>query len=238
MIKNTDSLGNTLTQEQIEYFKNSKIVNSNGNLLVCYHGSPNAGFKEFNPKDNKSQFGKYKFGDHNVNYFTTDRNSAASYTEFGYDDGTIYECYINIVNPFIVDNKSEADIKTHLNIKDDRLRKRELDLFEKIFDKWKGVIMDASDFRLNELNRDLKKLNYELRPSEEYEKGTDPMDMEYFDLWYLGKNSFAGAESIVEYQYSTDELFSDDMYEELKSTIVGDTPEDYSFSTDDIVRYV
>lgn len=238
MIANKDSLGNELTKEQIEYFKNTKIVDKDNNLLVVYHGSPTPYFKEFNPKDSKSQFGKYKFGDHNVNYFTTDRKSASTYTEFGYDDGTIFEVYVNIENPYIVDNKSEAEIKSHLNIKDDRLRKQQLELFDRIFNKWKDKILDYSDYRFDELNNDLHKLNLELRPSDCYDEGTDPMDIDYFDLWNLGRNSFIGAEHIIEYQYSTDELFNDDMYDELKSKIVGEDPNDYFFSTDDIVRFV
>ena len=238
MINSKDNLGNQLSKEQIEYFKNTKIVDKNNNLLVCYHGSPNPNFKEFNPKDNKSQFGKYKFGDHNVNYFTTDRKSASTYTEFGYDDGTIFECYINIVNPYIVDNKSEAEIKSHLNIKDDRLRQQQIKLFDRIFNKWKGKILDYSDYRFNELNNDLSKLNLELRPSEDYDEDTDPMDIEYFDLWNLGRNSFMGSEHILEYQYSTDDLFDDDMYDQLKYDIIGEDPNDYYFSTDDVVRYV
>lgn len=238
MINNKDNLGNELSKEQIEYFKNSKIVDSNNNLLVCYHGSPTPNFKEFNPKDSKSQFGKYKFGNHNVNYFTTDRKSASTYTEFGYDDGTIFECYINVVNPYIVDNKSEAEIKSHLNIKDDRLREQQIKLFDKIFNKWQGKILDYSDFRFNELNNDLHKLNLELRPSDEYEPDTDPMDIDYFDLWNLGRNSFMGAEHILEYQYSTDELFSYDMYDQLLDEIIGEDINDYYFSTDDVVRFV
>ncbi len=239
MITNKDSLGNELTKEQIEYFKNTKIVDKNNNLLVVYHGSPTPYFKEFNPRDNKSQFGKYKFGNHNVNYFTTDRKSASTYTEFGYDDGTLFEVYLNIENPYIVDNKSKAEIKSHLNIKDDRLRKHQLELFDRIFNKWKGKILDYSDYRFDELNDDLHKLNFELRPSEEqYDENDDPEDIDLFDLWYLGRNSFIGAESIVEYTYYTDELFSDDMYDQLRYDIVGEDPNDYYFSTDDIVRFV
>lgn len=238
MINNKDNLGNELSKEQIEYFKDTKIVDKNNNLLVVYHGSPTPTFNEFNPRDAKSQFGKYKFGDVNVNYFTTDRKSASTYTEFGYDDGTLFECYINIVNPYIVDNKSEAEIKSHLNIKDDRLREQQIKLFDRIFNKWQGKILDYSDYRFNELNNDLHKLNLELRPSDQYEEGTDPMDIDYFDLWNLGRNSFMGAEHILEYQYATDELFDDDMYDQLRDDIIGDDPNDYFFSTDDVVRYV
>lgn len=238
LIKNKDNLGNELSQEQIAYFENSKIVNDKDELIVCYHGSPTPNFTEFNPSKAKSQFGKYKFGNRNVNYFTTDKRSAASYTEFGYDNGTIFECYINITNPFIVDNKSEEEIKSHLNIKDDRIRQRQIELFDRIFNKWKDKIIDYSDFRFDELNKDLSVLNLELRPSDQYEDGVDPMDIDLFDLYNLGSNSFMGAEHPIFYQYYTDELFSDDMYDELRNAIIGEDENDYYFSTDDIVRYV
>lgn len=104
MIANKDSLGNILTKEQIEYFKNTKVTNDKNELIVCYHGSPNAGFRVFNPQNSKSQFGDYKFGNANVNYFTTDKSSASSYTLFKYDDGTVYEVYLDIENPYIVDS--------------------------------------------------------------------------------------------------------------------------------------
>lgn len=42
-----DSEGNTLSAEQQEFFKNSKIRDENGNLLVVYHGT-NKDFFEFN----------------------------------------------------------------------------------------------------------------------------------------------------------------------------------------------
>ena len=42
----TDSDGVVLTNEQIEYFKNSIVRDENGNLLVVYHGSPSL-FTEF-----------------------------------------------------------------------------------------------------------------------------------------------------------------------------------------------
>ena len=37
-----DSNGNELTKEQAEYFKDSKVRDDEGNLLVVYHGSPDA----------------------------------------------------------------------------------------------------------------------------------------------------------------------------------------------------
>ena len=44
-----DSEGNALTKNQQNYFKNSKVRDENGNLLVLYHGSEEAGFTVFDP---------------------------------------------------------------------------------------------------------------------------------------------------------------------------------------------
>lgn len=43
----TDSDGRQLSKEQAEYFKNSKVVDENGNLLVMYHGTPNGDYSVF-----------------------------------------------------------------------------------------------------------------------------------------------------------------------------------------------
>ncbi|MBQ2376804.1 MAG: hypothetical protein II297_00225, partial [Clostridia bacterium] len=64
-----DSEGNTLTQKQAEYFKDSKARDENGNLLVLYHGTANAGFTVFEPS-------RGKFGG---SWFTTSRKDADSY---------------------------------------------------------------------------------------------------------------------------------------------------------------
>lgn len=43
-----DSDGNTLSTEQAEYFKDSKVRDKDGNLLVMYHGTEEANFTVFN----------------------------------------------------------------------------------------------------------------------------------------------------------------------------------------------
>lgn len=230
-----ESLEEDLTPEQQEYFKDSKVRDADGNLLVCYHGTPTPGFKEFNHTNSDSQFGNYKFKNYNVNYFTTDKKSASSYTEFGYDDGSnVYACYVNIVNPYIVNNKTEAGMRNSFNIKDGRLRKHQIDLFNKVFKKWNEKVTweyDSEDdfgyYELDELNDDLRTLNLELRP-----------DGDYYSLYTLGNNSFWGAEHPIEPQYTIMELFDDDMYEQLYEDIIGTEEDDYVFSTDDVVKYV
>ena len=64
-----DSEGNTLTQKQAEYFKDSKARDESGKLLVLYHGTANAGFTVFDPS-------RGKFGG---SWFTTSRKDADSY---------------------------------------------------------------------------------------------------------------------------------------------------------------
>ena len=99
----TDSEGRPITQEQSEYFKDSKIRDENGNLKVMYHGTDQAGFTVFDPK----------FSDDGISLFFSDSvRTARSYS--GTEDkfspyhptGTRgnYPVYLNIKNPKIISN--------------------------------------------------------------------------------------------------------------------------------------
>ena len=67
----SDSDGKSLTKEQNEYFKNSKMRDDNGNLKVMYHGSQDAGFHIFDAS----------MSDDGTSFFFVDRNDvAASYS--------------------------------------------------------------------------------------------------------------------------------------------------------------
>ena len=81
-----DTEGHTLTKEQQEYFKESKIRDENGNLKVMYHGSP-ASFSVFDKKKARSS-GYYGSGF----YFTESESHAGQY-------GSKYETYLDIKNP-------------------------------------------------------------------------------------------------------------------------------------------
>jgi len=83
-----DSKGNTLSEQQQEYFKNSKARDENGRLAVVYHGTPAAGFTVFN---------------RNQNYYSDSEELAGTYTN---NEG-IYEGYLNITNPLVVDAHNE-----------------------------------------------------------------------------------------------------------------------------------
>ena len=82
----SDSDGKQLTKEQSEFFKDSKIVDADGNLKVMHHGSPES-FTVFDKKKAKAS-GYYGKGF----YFTDSDSHAKQY-------GNTYDVYLNITNP-------------------------------------------------------------------------------------------------------------------------------------------
>lgn len=90
-----DSEGNVLSQGQRDFFKDSKVRDKEGNLLVAYHGSPNV-FDEFDLSRAGENTGSMR-GD--GIYLTTNENVAVAYTEGKH--GPI-KAYVNLVNPLIL----------------------------------------------------------------------------------------------------------------------------------------
>ena len=84
----SDSNGKTLSNEQAEFFKDSKARDENGNLKVVYHGTRKADFTVFKQ---------------NATYFTDNKEMADSYSP----NGDMYEGYVNINKPYEIDAKGE-----------------------------------------------------------------------------------------------------------------------------------
>lgn len=82
-LKSTDSKGRKLTAEQQEYFRDSKVVDSRGQLKAMYHGS-NAAFTVFD---------RSRLSDGLGFFFTENKEEASDY-------GKPREFYLNITNPF------------------------------------------------------------------------------------------------------------------------------------------
>ncbi len=94
--ESTDNEGRKLSIQQKEYFKNSKALNQQGRLEVVYHGTRDFGFSTF--KDIRgSDYGL-------VAYFTNNRKIAETYA---YSNNSVYEGYLNIEKPFIVDAQGD-----------------------------------------------------------------------------------------------------------------------------------
>ena len=90
-----DSEGKSLTKEQAEYFKDSKVRDENGNLLVVYHGSP-AKFTVFNHNKINAHGNAHGRGF----YFTSRKSFAEGYKQEG---GQLLKGYLNITNPLSED---------------------------------------------------------------------------------------------------------------------------------------
>jgi hypothetical protein len=96
MINNKDSNGNKLSAEQIEFFKNSKIVDENNNLMVVFHGSPLDTITSFDKNKIGARCGKSNLQFGSGFYFTRYEGSAGFY-------GNTFAFYLNIHNPYVVD---------------------------------------------------------------------------------------------------------------------------------------
>lgn len=88
-----DSEGTQLTEAQQEFFKDSKVRDSKGRLLVVYHGTPDGKFYEFS-YDKAGMVGGSQHG--YGFYFSDSESDAKLYTQ---GTGTIIRAHLNITNP-------------------------------------------------------------------------------------------------------------------------------------------
>lgn len=95
-VEQTDSEGNTLSEQQAAYFAESKVRNDNGSLLVVYHGSP-AVFTEFS----HAFMGTHGSAEGQGFYFTDNRTMAEGYQREG---GQILSGYLDIKKPLSDDS--------------------------------------------------------------------------------------------------------------------------------------
>ena len=99
-----DSLGNELSNEQQDYFKDTKVRDENGDLLVVYHGSPRGRTTVFD-RNKTSRINDMGQG----HYFSSNAENASTY--MGETKGRkLYEAYLNITAPFVVSD----DVKISL----------------------------------------------------------------------------------------------------------------------------
>lgn len=112
-----DSEGNPLTQDQVNFFRDSKIRNDQGNLLVVYHGT-NASFSVFEKGDIGYHFGTNKQaqeiidrrgGGHIDQYYL----NIKKYLYFSGDPGTwggvyLFDEFMNLVDDDLIDLPSDV----------------------------------------------------------------------------------------------------------------------------------
>jgi len=96
-----------LSNNQEIFFKNSKCRDKNGNLIICYHGSPND-FDTFSKKKigSSTDYGLFGPGF----YFTDNKEKAEGWGENSNSKNYhIYKVYLNMINPYIIDSKKSED---------------------------------------------------------------------------------------------------------------------------------
>lgn len=109
----TDSNGTPLSPAQSRFFKDSKVRDAKGNLLVVYHGSK-ATPTEFK-KEYISKWNMYGDG-----YYFTDNHERAK----GYAQKSLLTTYLNITNPFYGQNSKHIELlSARLNLNYDDIRK-------------------------------------------------------------------------------------------------------------------
>lgn len=111
-----DNEGRKLTSDQAKYFRDSKVKDSSGRLLVLYHGTK-AEFTVFE-KGHKRTRGRLNLGD--GFYFATSKAHAENYID---SNGRIVRAYVNITNPYrVIGNQFTEwemdDIRSKLSAED------------------------------------------------------------------------------------------------------------------------
>lgn len=105
-----DSEGSPLSPQQTNYFKDSKVRDKNGNLLVMYHGTD----VDFNVFDNSKSLRSIIEGGL---YFTADKQNAEAYAGRQGNKGRVIETYLNISGYLNLTNMSRdyiADVIDHI----------------------------------------------------------------------------------------------------------------------------
>ena len=208
-----DNQGRTLSRQQQEYFKDSKVRDDKGNLLTLYHGSSN----QFTIFD-QNRAGK-STEDASIGFwFTETREGADKFNRgawYGNDNSNVYEVYLDIKNPKIyrsIDNSAELEqIDSRLKQNKQRIRDIENNNF--------AIEVNSSDIRWASDESELQDIarNYGLPDSQINEFVAQSKEYQ----------------NLLKEQYNLEKEYENkrynDAYEQFKNDIykvVGKTPSD------------
>ncbi len=156
-----DSDGNELTKQQQEYFKDSKVRDENGNLLVMYHQT-NADFTVFNTDNQKA--GKFD------SEMPTGIFLKPTENDIGLAGKKQMKVYVNITNPIVFYSRGNAVSFFEKNVPGYKVAQEEIVRIDKEYQQK----YDEADLREDELYKKLfedfkaKKIS-----GEEFKKGVE-----------------------------------------------------------------
>lgn len=162
MLSDTDNQGRKLTKEQQEYFKNSKVVDEKGNLLIVYRGEPTKGKTEYIAKKGGGNKENNEYGI----YFTNSKDFAKDFAFERIQDpndiffvkkgkeGELKESYLNITNPLNLGTISREEISNLYDYASDMGKLDGKETFINNMLNWQRI----GNHQLMKMNLDMKKI--------------------------------------------------------------------------------
>ena len=105
-VQETDNEGNALSKEQIEFFRDSKVRDTNGKLLVCNHYT-NADFDVFNIEKSGENWNSWSEFGRAFYFVASDDEYWNKVWKQQLNTENSKRCYLNIKNPYVVGGVDE-----------------------------------------------------------------------------------------------------------------------------------
>lgn len=222
-----DSEGRKLSKEQVEFFKDSKVVDKDGNLLVVYHGT----------KSDFTIFDKSKGGESNSIadigfWFTTSKQGAERWAENAWwgdnEQGKAMAAYLKIENPKIyetTDNDSKEVVLKERDLHQKRSKIASKYLYDIDRNNSTTGVAEWDAFRVIVENYDKKTQSFYLDKLSPDKRENVTRDAEEYKTIYAEEEELGKEISRLHFTRDGYEKFRADMY-----SLTGQSAEDANFN--------
>lgn len=222
-----DSEGRKLSKKQAEFFRNSKVVDKDGNLLVVYHGT----------KSDFTIFDKSKGGESNSIadigfWFTTSKQGAERWAENAWwgdnEQGKAMAAYLKIENPKIyetTDNDSKEVVLKERDLHQKRSKIASKYLYDIDRNNSTTGVAEWDAFRVIVENYDKKTQSFYLDKLSPDKRENVTRDAEEYKTIYAEEEELGKEISRLHFTRDGYEKFRADMY-----SLTGQSAEDANFN--------
>ena len=222
-----DSEGRKLSKEQVEFFKNSKVVDESGNLLVVYHGT----------KSDFTIFDKSKGGESNSIadigfWFTPSKQGAERWAENAWwgdnEQGKAMAAYLKIENPKIyetTDNNSKEVVLKERDLHQKRSKIASKYLYDIDRNNSTTGVAEWDAFRVIVENYDKETQSFYLDKLSPDKRENVTRDAEEYKTIYAEEEELGKEISRLHFTRDGYEKFRADMY-----SLTGQSAEDANFN--------